>query len=101
VQKQEENAVKSLPDFLLSISKTTLPPGKYPGSMSIVIQRPHTHLENELRKAFEGQEEINIIVDRRYGERRVSQQPVSKDRRRADRRKAKALLAEAVIFVED
>lgn len=93
--------MKSLPDFLLSISKTTLPPDKHPGSMSIVIKRPHTHLENELRKAFEGQEEVNIIVDRRHAERRVSQQSVTKDRRRADRRKSKELLAEAIIFVED
>lgn len=93
--------MSSLPDFVLSIAKAAVPSEKYLGSMSIVIKRPYTHLENELRKAFEGQEEVNIIVDRRYGERRVSQQQVSKNRRRADRRKTKELLAEAVIFVAE
>ena len=89
----------SLPDFLLSIAKAAVPPEKRPGSMCIIIKRPYNHLEDELRKAFEGQEEVKIIVDRRYDERRVNQQPVSEDRRRADRRKKKEPLVEAVIFV--
>ena len=89
----------SLPDFLLSIAKAAVPPEKGPGSMCIIIKRPYTHLEDELRRTFEGQEDVKIVVDRRYGERRVSQQPVSEDRRRADRRKTKESLVEAVIFV--
>jgi hypothetical protein len=91
--------VTSLPDFLLSIAKAAVPPKKDPGSMCIIIKRPYTHLEDELRRTFEGQEDVKIVVDRRSGERRVSQQPVSEDRRRADRRKKKEPLVEAVIFV--
>ena len=89
----------SLPDFLLSIAKAAVPPEKHPGSMCIIIKRPYTHLEDELRRTFEGQEDVKISVDRRYGERRVSEQPVSEDRRRADRRKRNEPLVEAVIFV--
>ena len=89
----------SLPDFLLSIAKASVPPEKHPGSMCIIIKRSYSHLENELQKTFEGQEDVKIIVDRRYGERRVSVHPVSEDRRRADRRKKKEPLVEAVVFV--
>ena len=89
----------SLPDFLLSIAKAAVPPERHPGSMCIIIRRPYTHLENELRRTFKGQEDVKIVVDKRHGERRVSQQPISEDRRLADRRKKKEPLVEAVIFV--
>ena len=89
----------SLPDFLLSIAKAAVPPEKHPGSICIIIKRPYTHLEDELRRTFEGQEDVKIVADRRYGERRVGQQQISEDRRRADRRKEKEPLVEAVIFV--
>jgi len=91
--------VTSLPDFLLSIAKAAVPPEKHPGSICIIIKRPYTHLEDELRRTFEGQEDVKIVVDRRYGERRASRQPVSEDRRGADRRKKKDPLVEAIIFV--
>jgi hypothetical protein len=91
--------VTSLPDFLLSIAKAAVPPERHPGSMCIIIRRPYTHLENELRRTFKGQEDVKIVVDKRHGERRVSQQPISEDRRLADRRKKKEPLVEAVIFV--
>ena len=67
--------------------------------MSIIIHRPYAHLEDELREAFEGQEDVNLIVDRRDGERRTSQQPVSVERRRGDRRRPKEQLVEVVISV--
>ena len=89
----------SLPDFLLSIAKAAVPPEKHPGSICIIIKRPYTHLEDELRRTFEGQEDVKIVVDRRYEERRVGRQPVSEDRRGADRRKKKDPLVEAIIFV--
>ena len=89
----------SLPDFLLSIAKAAVPPEKRPGLMCIIIKRPYSGLENDLRRTFEGQVDVKIVVDRRYGERRVSQQPVSEDRRGVDRRKKKEPLAEAVIIV--
>jgi hypothetical protein len=83
----------------LSVAKAAVPPEKHPGSMCIIIKRPYTHLENELRRTFDRQEDVKIVVDRRYGERRVSQQQVSEDRRRGDRRKKKEPLVEAVIFL--
>ena len=89
----------SLPDFLLSIAKAAVQTEEHPGSICIIIKRPYTHLEDELRRAFEGQEDVKIVVDRRYEKRRVGQQPVSEDRRRADRRKRNEPLVEAVIFV--
>jgi hypothetical protein len=42
--------VTSLPDFLLSIAKAAVPPEKHPGSMCIIIKRPYTHLEDELKR---------------------------------------------------
>jgi hypothetical protein len=91
--------VTSLSDFLLSVAKAAVPPEKHPGSMCIISKRPYTHLENELRRTFDRQADVKMVVDRRYGGRLVSQQPVSEDRRRGDRRKKKEPLAEAVIFV--
>ena len=43
-------------------------------------------LEKELRSTFAGQKGVSVMVDRRYGERRVTGQPVAVERRRADRR---------------
>jgi hypothetical protein len=53
---------------------------------SIIIRRPYAHLKEELRRAFEGQEDVKVIVDKRNGERRTSQQPVAMECRQADRR---------------
>jgi len=55
----------------------------------IVIRRPYAHLEDEVRRVFAGREDVKVVVDRRWGERRASQQRVSVERRRADRRRAK------------
>ena len=42
-----------------------------------------------LRSTFEGQEDVKVIVDRRYGERRTRTQPVELERRHAGRRRPK------------
>jgi hypothetical protein len=78
--------MSSLPGFLLSISKATPPLHQEIGTMTIIVQRPYAHLEKELRTTFQGQEGVNVIVDRRYEERRLAEQPVAVERRRADRR---------------
>lgn len=78
--------MSSLPRFLLRIARATNPPERGTGMMSIIIRRPYAHLEQELCRAFEGQEDVKVIVDRRYDERRTSQQPVAMERRQADRR---------------
>jgi len=86
-----------VPEFLLRIVKATHPPEEGPGMMSIIIRRPYSHLEKELRKAFEGQEDVKIIVDRRYEERRGSVRPYEIEHRRIDRRRPKEELAEVLI----
>jgi len=86
-----------MPEFLLRIVKATRPPEQGPGMMSIIIRRPYSHLEKELRKAFEGQEDVKIIVDRRYEERRGSVRPYEIEHRRIDRRRPKEELAEVLI----
>jgi hypothetical protein len=91
--------MSSLPGFLLSISKATPPLHQGIGTMTIIVQRPYAHLEKELRTTFQGQEGINVIVDRRYKERRVTGQPVAVERRRAERRSPKQQLIEVLLSV--
>jgi len=43
-------------------------------------------MADELRKLYEDQDQVNIIVDRRYGERRQESKPVGRDCRDTDRR---------------
>ncbi|HUT71075.1 MAG TPA: hypothetical protein VMW89_10395 [Desulfatiglandales bacterium] len=88
-----------LPQFLLSIGKATSPLEQGAGAMTIIVQRPYFHLEKELRSAFAGQEGVKVIVDRRYGERRLTEQPVSVERRRADRRTQKDELLHVLLSV--
>ena len=65
--------------------------------MTIVVQRPYARLEKELRSAFKGQEDIKVILDNRYLERRKSRQAVAINRRKAGRRRPKEELVEVVI----
>ena len=65
-----------VPKFLQKIVKAVLPSKEEAGIMSIIIQRPYAHLEKELTKTFEGQKDVQVIVDRRYAERRKTQQDV-------------------------
>ena len=68
-----------------------------PAKIHIVVPRHRAYVADLLRKAFEGREEVEIIVDRREGERRTRQRPVAVERRRADRRRPKAEVIEVVI----
>jgi len=68
------------------------------GLMTIVIRRPYAHLENELRNAFKGRDDVKVIVDRRFGERRKKQKSVSAERRKADRRSQKEELVEVILL---
>ena len=89
--------MSSLPGLLLRIAKATNPPEGGAGMMSIIIRRPYAHLKEELCRAFEGQEDVKVIVDKRHGERRTSQEPVAMERRQADRRSPKEELVEVLI----
>jgi hypothetical protein len=68
-----------------------------PTKVYIVVPRHRAYVADLLRKAFEGREEVEILVDRRQGERRTRQRPVTLERRRADRRRPKEEVIEVVI----
>jgi len=89
----------ALSEFLLTIAKGPSPPEPGPGAMTIIVQRPYAHLEKELRSTFAGREGVNVVVDRRYGERRLTKQPVAAERRRADRRTPKQELIRVLLPV--
>jgi hypothetical protein len=86
-----------LPKFLLKIVKALPSSEEGAGIMSVIIQRPYSHLEKELRSVFKGERDVKIIVDRRFGERRKSRQAVEVERRHADQRQPKEELIEVVI----
>ena len=65
--------------------------------MSIIIRQPYAYLEKELCSTFEGQEDVKVIVDRRYGQRRTRTQTVELERRGADRRRPKEELVEVLL----
>jgi len=83
----------------LKIVKAVPTPEEEAGIMSIIIQRPYSHLEKELRRVFKGEKDVKVIVDRRYGERQPTQQTVEIERRQADRRHLNEELVEVVISI--
>ena len=89
--------MNSLPDFLFKILRETPRPEEGRGKMVIIIRQPYAHLEAELRAVFEGQEDVQVIVDRRTRDRRTMQQPVEQERRRAKVRRPKEGILEVVI----
>ncbi len=90
--------MSSLPDFLLKILRATPGVDEARGRMVIIIRQPYAYLESELRAVFEGQEDVQVIVDRRTRERRTMQQPVEQERRRAKVRRPKEGILEVVIL---
>src|SRR2546425_10079297 len=57
--------------------------------VSIIVPATHTHLLDLLAKAFEGREDVEVIVDRRRGDRRAQERPVGGGGRRAGRGRPK------------
>ena len=86
--------MSEFPEFFMKITKATDSPEEGPGMMSVIVQRPYAYLEKELCGTFEGQEDVKVIVDRRYSERRTRTQPGELERRHADRRRPKEELVE-------
>jgi len=58
----------------------------------VIISRHCANMQQELATATQGRKDIQVILDRRYGERRADLDPTSPDRRRKDRRRAPRLL---------
>jgi len=83
--------------FKIRIARGNHLPEERFGIMTIVLFQPYVHLEEELRDAFKGQEDVKVILDRRTGERREKQKVVARERRSSDRRKPKQEIAEVAI----
>lgn len=82
--------------FVAPVNAPEHPTGN-PGKIYIIVPRPYAYLGDLLAKAFERREDVEILVDRRHGERRTLQQPVALERRQAQRREAKGEVIEVVI----
>jgi hypothetical protein len=52
----------------------------------VIISRHCARMQEELAGAVRGRKDIQLILDRRYGERRTDPHPTSPERRRKDRR---------------
>ena len=74
------------PTFVLTVLGMTEGSGHNPARMRLIVKRPYAHLEDRLRRAFEEREDVEVIVDRRRGQRRMSDRPVQAEQRRTDRR---------------
>ena len=86
-----------LPIFLLKFFEAVPRRQEGRGIMYIIIRQPFDFLEEGFRRAFEGQENIRVIMDRRSTRRRTSQQPVAVERRGTDQRRPKEEIGEVVI----
>src|SRR5947199_8736284 len=74
------------PTFVLTVLGMTEGSGHNPARMRLIVKRPYAHLEDRLRRAFEEREDVEVIIDRRRGQRRMSDRPVQAEQRRTDRR---------------
>jgi hypothetical protein len=89
--------IESLPGIRMSILRANPAPGQGRGTMYIIINRAHAYLHETLRKVFAGQENVRVIVDRRYGERRTTRGSATFERREGDRRKSTEHLVEVIL----
>jgi len=92
--------IEPLPGILVSILRANPGPGHGLGTMYVIIAQTHAYLEGTIRTAFEGQENVRIMVDRRHGERRATSESVPFERRQADRRRSRENLVEVVVTAE-
>jgi hypothetical protein len=68
-----------------------------PVRLLVIVCRPYAHIEDDLRSAFEGRDDVVIIQDRRRRVRRMSAGSFREERRRAERRSRKEDILEVVI----
>ena len=85
------------PGFALHLLSVTQGLRHNPGRMLLIVRRPYAHLEDRLHRAFEGREDVQVVLDRRRGERRGRSLTVQPERRRAERRARKEDILEVVI----
>jgi hypothetical protein len=53
----------------------------------VILSRHCATMQQELATALQGRKDVRVVLDRRYGQRRVEQTKVSAERRRTDRRR--------------
>jgi hypothetical protein len=85
-----------IPVFVFRVL-SVMEPRHNPGRMLLIVRRPYAHLEDRLRRMFEGRDDVEVIPDRRRGERRRGRQPTQEERRLAERRLPKEDVLEVVI----
>ena len=86
-----------LPSFLVRILKAATHPEEGREKMCIVVHRPYAYLQDELRQGFKGQGDVDVIVDKRSGERRAERKSMTVERRQANRRRTQREIVEVVI----
>lgn len=96
-QKPEGGATESLAMSFVVALTAAEHPGDDPAKVFIIVPQPRAYLADLLAKSFEARKDVEIIVDRRYGERRTRRQPVAVERRRAERRRPKEEVIQVVI----
>ena len=72
------------------------------GKMLLIVGSRYAHLRKVLLEAFDGQGDVEILVDRRKGDRRKRERrkgggPVLSERRQMDRRKRKEEVLEVIL----
>ncbi len=92
-------AVTTPDGFLLRVLKSTPVSKQGAGQMNIIVPQPYAHLVSELRRIFKGQDDVEIKVDDRQGERRERKGSFSDERRQAERRRTREILVEAVVSI--
>jgi hypothetical protein len=89
---------------------TAVPCTKTGGQMGrnvFIVSRQHRDLYTYLRERFASDPAVEVVLDRRFGQRRQRQSPVDAERRRSDRRQRPEVEAElqtrshAIITIED
>ena len=88
---------ESAPGFLLHVVRVADGLHHNPGRMLLIVRGPYAHLEDRLRRLFEGRHDVEVILDRRRGQRRARSQADQPERRRADRRTPKEDILEIVL----
>lgn len=89
--------MQSLKDFSLRVVRSARASKGNNGLMSIIIRREYRHLKNELFSTFKDQNDVQVVVDRRYDERRKREQSVPLERRTADRRRPTEKIMEIIL----
>ena len=54
----------------------------------VILSRHCATMQQELATALQGRKDIRVVLDRRYGQRRVERKRISPERRQTDRRRA-------------